>query len=237
MRTFGSLFSEIQWQLILFNRKTYGLLKCKKSERRLNTLLNPGAQIVCQKSVPQLNFHYAGFISRKVPRKNGNEFSGLILILLPTSLAIQEEKGNLSRSRYRQVWFLLRLLSLVCQWPPSCCFITWQSLYVSMSLLSLSFLRRTPLILHWAFHGVAQSRTRLNWLSSSSSNSGKESPVQAMQEMQIQALDREDPLEKEMATHSSILAWESPWTESGGLQYMGSQRVEYHWATEREILD
>lgn len=111
MRTFGSLFSEIQWQLILFNRKTYGLLKWKKSERRLNTSLNPGAQIVCQKSVPQLNFHYAGFIPRKVPRKNGNEFSGLILILLPTSLAIQEEKGNLSRSRYRQVWFLLKFFS------------------------------------------------------------------------------------------------------------------------------
>ena len=37
---------------------------------------------------------------------------------------------------------------------------------------------------------------------------------------------REDPLEKEMATHSSILAWESPWTEEpDGLQSMGSQRV------------
>ena len=37
---------------------------------------------------------------------------------------------------------------------------------------------------------------------------------------------REDLLEKEMATHSSILAWESPWTEEpGGLQSMGSQRV------------
>ena len=47
-----------------------------------------------------------------------------------------------------------------------------------------------------------------------------------MQEMQIQSLGREDPLEKEMATHSSILAWEIPWTEEpGGLQSMGSQRV------------
>ena len=47
-----------------------------------------------------------------------------------------------------------------------------------------------------------------------------------MQEIQVQALGQEDPLEEEMATHSSILAWEISWTEeSGGLQSMGSQRV------------
>ena len=45
-----------------------------------------------------------------------------------------------------------------------------------------------------------------------------------MQEMWIQSLGGEDPLEKEMATHSSILAWEIPWTEKpGGLQSMESQ--------------
>ena len=50
----------------------------------------------------------------------------------------------------------------------------------------------------------------------------------AMQETWIQSLGLEDPLEKEMATHSSILAWEIPWTEEpGGLQIMGSQRVRY----------
>ena len=48
----------------------------------------------------------------------------------------------------------------------------------------------------------------------------------AMQETQVQSLGREDPLEKEMATHSSILAWRIPWTEEpDGLQFMGSQRV------------
>ena len=48
----------------------------------------------------------------------------------------------------------------------------------------------------------------------------------AMQETWIQSLGQEDPLEKGMATHSSILAWEIPWTEEpGGLQSMGSQRV------------
>ena len=48
----------------------------------------------------------------------------------------------------------------------------------------------------------------------------------AMQETWILSLCWEDPLEKEMATHSSILAWRIPWTEeSGGLQSMGLQRV------------
>ena len=50
--------------------------------------------------------------------------------------------------------------------------------------------------------------------------------MQETQETCIQSLGLEDPLEKEMATHSSILAWEIPWTEeAGGLESMGSQRV------------
>ena len=48
----------------------------------------------------------------------------------------------------------------------------------------------------------------------------------AMQETQVRSLDWEDLLEKEMATHSSILAWKITWTEKpGGLQYTGSQKV------------
>ena len=51
----------------------------------------------------------------------------------------------------------------------------------------------------------------------------------AMRETQVQSLGQEDPLEKEMATHSSILAWRTPWTEEpGGLQSMGSQRVGHN---------
>ena len=46
-----------------------------------------------------------------------------------------------------------------------------------------------------------------------------------MQETQVQSLGGEDPLEKEMATHSSILAWKIPWTEETGGQFMGPQRV------------
>ena len=53
-----------------------------------------------------------------------------------------------------------------------------------------------------------------------------------MQETQVPYLDGEDPLEKEMATHSSIPAWRIPWTEEpGGLQSMGSQRVKHDRVT------
>ena len=59
---------------------------------------------------------------------------------------------------------------------------------------------------------VQHSRTRL--------------PMQKTQEMHVRSLGQEDPLEKEIATHSSILPWRIPWTEEpSGLQSMGSQRV------------
>ena len=54
----------------------------------------------------------------------------------------------------------------------------------------------------------------------------------AMQENQVRSLGREDPLEKGMATHSSILAWRIPWTEEPGrLQSMGLQGVGHYGAT------
>ena len=53
-----------------------------------------------------------------------------------------------------------------------------------------------------------------------------------MRETQVRSLGREDPLEKEMATHTSTLAWKIPWTEKPGrLQSMGSQRVGHDLAT------
>ena len=56
----------------------------------------------------------------------------------------------------------------------------------------------------------------------------------AMQETWIRSLGREDPLEKEMATHSSILAWKTPWTEeTGGLQSRGRKESD---ATEQLTL-
>ena len=50
----------------------------------------------------------------------------------------------------------------------------------------------------------------------------------ALQETPVRSLGQEDPLEKEMATHSSIVAWRIPWTEEpGGPQFMGLQRVRH----------
>ena len=59
----------------------------------------------------------------------------------------------------------------------------------------------------------------------------------AMQESWVQFLGQEDPLEKEMATHSSILAWRIPWTEeSGRLQSVGSQESDMTWQQEKELI-
>ena len=63
---------------------------------------------------------------------------------------------------------------------------------------------------------------------------GKESACSA--DSQVQALGWENPLEKEMATHSSILGWETPWTgESGGLQPMRLQKVR-HFASLQPVF-
>ena len=59
----------------------------------------------------------------------------------------------------------------------------------------------------------------------------------AMQETRVQSQGGEDPLEKEMSTHSSIFAWRIPCTEEpGGLQSMESQRVRHDWATNTFFL-
>ena len=82
-----------------------------------------------------------------------------------------------------------------------------------------------------AVYGVTQSRTRLKRLSSSSSDSdGKESACNVGDP--VRSLGWEDPLEKGMATHSSILVWRIPWTEEPGeLQSMGLQKVRQDRAT------
>ena len=57
--------------------------------------------------------------------------------------------------------------------------------------------------------------------------------MEKIQETLVPLLGQEDPLQEEMATLSSILAWRIPWTEDlGGPQSMGSQRVRHDWATE-----
>ena len=58
----------------------------------------------------------------------------------------------------------------------------------------------------------------------------------AVQGTQVPSLGLEDPLEKGMATHSSILAWKIPWTEEpDGLLLMGSERVVHNWVTNIHI--
>ena len=58
-----------------------------------------------------------------------------------------------------------------------------------------------------------------------------------MQEAWVLSLSQEDPLEREIATHSSILAWKIPWTEeSGRLQAMESQRVKHDLAAKQQQL-
>jgi len=57
----------------------------------------------------------------------------------------------------------------------------------------------------------------------------------AVQETQIQSLGQEDPLEKGMANHSSMLAWKIPWTENPRLQFAGLQRTGHDWETNTHI--
>ena len=60
----------------------------------------------------------------------------------------------------------------------------------------------------------------------------------AVQETQVQSLGQEGPLEGEMATHASLLAWRIPWPEEpGGLQYMGLQRVGHDCAANTLLLN
>ena len=62
---------------------------------------------------------------------------------------------------------------------------------------------------------------------------GEVKNLATMWDIQVRSLGWEDPLEEEMATHSSIFAWRIPLTEDpGGLQFIGSQRVGHDWATE-----
>ena len=77
-----------------------------------------------------------------------------------------------------------------------------------------------------AVHGVSYSRT----LASLVAQRLKRLP--AMQKTWVRSLGREDPVEKEMANHSSILAWRIPWAEEpGGLRSTGSQWVGHNWVT------
>ena len=80
--------------------------------------------------------------------------------------------------------------------------------------------QKTSVLLMWVFSGGSAVKN-----------------LSSRQETWIQSLGWEDPLEKEVATHSSILAWEIPQTEEpGGLQSMWSQRVRHYLMTKQQML-
>ena len=114
---------------------------------------------------------------------------------------------------------------------------------VDMSLSQLQEIVKDREAQYAAVHGVSESDTT-EWLKNSNGNgynmplitraalvaqTGKNLP--AVQKTWVPSLNQEAPLEKGMATHSSILAWRIPWTEEpGGLQSMRSQRDQHDWA-------
>ena len=103
---------------------------------------------------------------------------------------------------------LRRILLDIAGWRPQVTGIQWSWGHRSYWVLQ-------PPSIHWASL-VAQMVKHLS----------------TMWETQVRSLGGEDPLEKEMATHSSTLAWKIPWTEEPGrLQSMGSQRVGHDWVT------
>ena len=92
----------------------------------------------------------------------------------------------------------------------------------------LSFRCLLPIII--CQHSHIYNFLRSGWRAPLVAQSVKHLPT--MRETRVLSLGREDPLEKEMATHSGILAWKIPWMEEPGrLQSMGSQRVRHDWAT------
>ena len=102
---------------------------------------------------------------------------------------------------------------------------------------------------HAAVHGVTKSWTWLSdWTEQNSLNggipggsSGKERACQCrrLKEMLVRSLGWEDPLEEDMATHSSILAWRTLWTEEpGGLQSIGAQsQTQQKWLSTHKLIE
>ena len=117
-------------------------------------------------------------------------------------------------SRYPRICFIHRLYVIELFLCPGCwdtlpSFLNWKSLLICDQSSVIPFFLPHCTLTHWASL-VAQTVKRLP----------------TVREIRVRSLVWEDPLEKEMATHSSTLAWKIPWTEEPGrLQSMGLQRV------------
>ena len=120
-------------------------------------------------------------------------------------------------SRYPRICCIHHLYATELFLCPGCwdtlpSFLNWKSLLICDQSSVIPFFLPHPILTHWASL-VAQTVKRLP----------------TVREIRVRFLVWEDPLEKEMATHSSTLAWKIPWTEEPGrLQSMGSQRVGHH---------
>ena len=124
-------------------------------------------------------------------------------------------------------WAVAEGLVVLLQWCALClgCSFSADPKFCSRLLFKNHFIR-----LPWYIHCHFPSTLCLNIRASPVAQMVKHLP--ATWETQVQSLGQEDPLKKEMATHSSILAWKIPWTEEPGmLQSMGSQRVGHNWVT------
>ena len=86
---------------------------------------------------------------------------------------------------------------------------------------------------------VGSQRVSHDWVTNTTTGGSVVKSLPAKQESWVWSLGWEDPLEKEMVTHSSILAWRIPWTEKPGRLHRstGSQRVGHDWATSLSLSD
>ena len=103
-----------------------------------------------------------------------------------------------------------------------------QKIFFYVILRSIPFWQLSTLVLNCLLHSFIAKKNNVVFCFPDGSD-GKESACNAEDlGLKIPTLGRKDPLEKEMATHSSILLWEIPWTEEPSrLQSMGSQRVRH----------
>ena len=122
-------------------------------------------------------------------------------------------KGNINSDKSCSQFVLLMWCDKICP--------LWSSLKLTPQFIHEKNVRQIPVrgILKYTYLVASLVAQRLKRLP-------------PMRETWVRSLGREDPLEKEMATHSSILAWRILWTEKpGGLQSTGSQRVGHDWVT------
>ena len=110
-----------------------------------------------------------------------------------------------------------------------------QSLYILGSLMAEVRGNFKALLLFCFSHHNKQIFVSSSFVSASFPGGSVVRICLPMQETQVQFLGQEGPLEKEMTTYSSILAWENPWTEEPGrLQSMGRKRVRHSSATKQQ---